>query len=1104
MVGLSDDNTEFSVTPVIDNDGTANTVVENVANGTVVGITALASDADATDSVTYSLTDDAGGRFTIDTNTGVVTVADGSLLDYEAATSHTVTVQALSTDGSTSSQNFTVNLSNENELPTLATTDSTGNEDTAIALDIQLSDLDAVATTTVTVTGVPAGATLSAGTDNGGGSWTLTPAQVSGLTITPPNDSDVDFQLSVTANSDDGSTSLTTTPMTIDVTVDPVADTPTLTVTNTASGNEDGSVPITFSPGILALDGTPSFSVTVSGVPAGATLNMGTDNGDGSWTLGSGELTGVYVTPPTGDDTDFQLSISATGTSTATLIDTGFDTDASGFTYQDDAFRGTSEAAYADGAWGAGEGETGGGLRVDVGGIDNADIFGMSGGFQTTFNVAAGATGTLSFRYNMTQAPDYENDESSQVLVNVDGTLYGAGGNDYVAQITGDGNGGAAQTTGWQTFTVDLGSLTPGVHTLAIGGYNDKKTFNNESTEIHIDDVQLTTSGATTVAETFDVSPDFINLNIAASLNDIDGSETLSILIDNMPAGATLSAGTDNGDGSWTLTQGQLSGLKLFPAGDYSGTFQLSVTATSTDGTDTAIINDTIDVTVDAVADAPQLTLTDADSETQVFASSFETAGPGNSGFVAGPVDGWSVPAGNAIEYWHESQFTGDATDGDYFIELDDQSGGTFADAGTIMNTVTTVTDTPYELSFDVSPRPGFESYMDFQVSAIDVGTGTVLKTLTIDWNGTPVTALTWQQQTLSFVGTGGDVQLVFQDIGTLHASGRGAFIDNIQFKQSDGFNGAQAIALSGLIAVSLTDTDGSETLGDIGLSNIPAGSIVMSGGVGISVVDGVAQVTPAQLGSLTIQPPAGFTGELNLEVTATTTETSTGGTSSVTDTLTIGVVSNDEDLDSLGTAGNNTLTGDAGDNTLYGGTGNDTLTGNAGEDVLYGGSGNDTIDGGDDNDSLFGGAGDDTIDGGDGADFIFGGTGDDALTGGAGNDALHGGLGDDVLAGGLGDDVLDGGEGNDTATGGDGNDIFIFASGDGTDTFNAGGGAWTDTVDLDGVEGQPAYSGWSLNGATVVDTGDDYLVLAVDSNGTITFDDGSELTFTGVDRIEW
>jgi hypothetical protein len=40
--------------------------------------------------------------------------------------------------------------------------------------------------------------------------------------------------------------------------------------------------------------------------------------------------------------------------------------------------------------------------------------------------------------------------------------------------------------------------------------------------------------------------------------------------------------------------------------------------------------------------------------------------------------------------------------------------------------------------------------------------------------------------------------------------------------------------------------------------------------------------------------------------------------------------------------------------------------------------------------------------------------------------------------------------------------------------------------------------------GATVVDSGDNYVELASDSDGTITMDDGSELAFTDVDRIEW
>jgi hypothetical protein len=46
-------------------DAAANTVPENAATGTVVGITAQALDPDGTATVTYSLTDNAGGRFTM-------------------------------------------------------------------------------------------------------------------------------------------------------------------------------------------------------------------------------------------------------------------------------------------------------------------------------------------------------------------------------------------------------------------------------------------------------------------------------------------------------------------------------------------------------------------------------------------------------------------------------------------------------------------------------------------------------------------------------------------------------------------------------------------------------------------------------------------------------------------------------------------------------------------------------------------------------------------------------------------------------------------------------------------------------------------------------
>src|SRR5579871_6849148 len=92
----------------VDANNAANSVVENSPGGTTVGITAFATGGGA---ITYSLLDDAGGLFVIDPTTGVVTVANGALIDYEASTSHDVTVQANNGVG-TSSQIFTINVIN--------------------------------------------------------------------------------------------------------------------------------------------------------------------------------------------------------------------------------------------------------------------------------------------------------------------------------------------------------------------------------------------------------------------------------------------------------------------------------------------------------------------------------------------------------------------------------------------------------------------------------------------------------------------------------------------------------------------------------------------------------------------------------------------------------------------------------------------------------------------------------------------------------------------------------------------------------------------------------------------------------------------------------
>ncbi len=124
------DANEFAVTAPTDTDGTANAVDENVAIGTVVGITTSSSDSDATtNTVTFSLFDNDGGNFTIDANTGIVTTA-AALNRETLGASRNITVRATSADGSTADTVFTININDLDEFNVGTVTDNNATANT--------------------------------------------------------------------------------------------------------------------------------------------------------------------------------------------------------------------------------------------------------------------------------------------------------------------------------------------------------------------------------------------------------------------------------------------------------------------------------------------------------------------------------------------------------------------------------------------------------------------------------------------------------------------------------------------------------------------------------------------------------------------------------------------------------------------------------------------------------------------------------------------------------------------------------------------------------------------------------------------------------------
>jgi len=84
----------------------------------------------------------------------------------------------------------------------------------------------------------------------------------------------------------------------IDVDVTGVVDDFTV-ATNDAAGEAGTELPLSIDVGLTDLDGSETVSVTLTGIPEGATLNHGTfDEGTGNWTLSGDDLEGLTISLP--------------------------------------------------------------------------------------------------------------------------------------------------------------------------------------------------------------------------------------------------------------------------------------------------------------------------------------------------------------------------------------------------------------------------------------------------------------------------------------------------------------------------------------------------------------------------------------------------------------------------------------------------------------------------------------------------------------------------------------------------------------------------------------------------------------------------------------
>ena len=225
-------------------------------------------------------------------------------------------------------------------VPNLSVADAGGAEDTAIALTITPEVGGAGGEVlSITVANIPDGAILSA--DSGpiavaGGSATLAPADLAGLNITPPANSSDNFalQVTVTATSPDGTANSVSSAL--NVAVGGIADAPDLTVSN-AAGTEDRQIALDIAPELIDADGSETLSVTISGVPDGATIHLpfaadvtfvaDEDESPNELILQAtpAQIATLGITPPANFSGDFTLGITATTTEDGTAASTAAD-----------------------------------------------------------------------------------------------------------------------------------------------------------------------------------------------------------------------------------------------------------------------------------------------------------------------------------------------------------------------------------------------------------------------------------------------------------------------------------------------------------------------------------------------------------------------------------------------------------------------------------------------------------------------------------------------------------------------------------------------------------------------------------------------------------
>ncbi|MEM7070605.1 MAG: hypothetical protein AAF403_02460, partial [Pseudomonadota bacterium] len=443
--------------------------------------------------------------------------------------------------------------------------------------------------------------------------WTLHHSQLSNLHVqtrlNPSSSSDQDYTLSVTTvTSEDHSTVTTVSSGSLVVEIKPVANAPELTFSHPINSNldEDDTVSVVISVGLVDTDGSESLIIYVNHLPTGVSLTAGTLSSN-VWTLTQQQLRGLKLTS---DDRYGRFTMQVAATS---------------YEKDDPTITATTKANVFITVYESLSTPTIQNLPTTLGVNPIGFVLGeslpgstllLSDHFMTPATTTWYHSGTLTPANRLTASTlTNRGFTSTELAIDLSpATAQPSGGafrrqinfflptipSSFTTQRTYPANsidayfevdlahavnsGGAVLSAGGSRIEFVYGSQTFSVDTSELPADGSRKKFRFSfsldrgvgNVRFDINNIVSSTSIASPVISHFSIGER--PLQTKALIADTDGSETVRMIISGVPAGISLSSGTLS-NGKWTVPNAQFSNL-VFQQNTYTGgNFTLQVTA---------------------------------------------------------------------------------------------------------------------------------------------------------------------------------------------------------------------------------------------------------------------------------------------------------------------------------------------------------------------------------------------------------------------------------------------------------------------------------------------------------------------------------------------